>query len=275
MAEGIPKGLPQLCEEIKDTVPKELGEDAWYLLIAAIFTFSPTPTHFASLYSHVVSTPQYSTPQSQTRLSQCLRDLLLKQVTLLGAPQVLTALIPFAKASTPPGTTVSSSAASSTISSQYLVTDTAAIKSRGEAAINGIYGTLLSSIMSTFGTHSADVKHMELFTVYGLYLADHALISPLETELVVFVTILSTGLRGPSLWHIRGLGRLLGARGKDESTEDMAKVKNIIRQVKVAAMAVVEWCGPEYVAKSKMDQGVWPNVGDVVRELGGWGDDDP
>ncbi|RMZ81991.1 hypothetical protein DV737_g2338, partial [Chaetothyriales sp. CBS 132003] len=245
------------------------------IAVATIFTSSPIPTHFASLYSHLISTPQFSTPQSQTRLSQCLRDLLLKQVTLVGAPQMLTALIPFAKASTPPGTTVSSAAASSLISSQYLVTDAAAIKSRGEAAINTIYGPLLSSIVGTFGIHSADIIHMELFTVYGLYLSDYTLMSPLETELVVFVTILSTGLRGPSLWHARGLGRMLGARGKDESTEQMVKVKDIVQQVKLAARAVVEWCGPEYVAKSKMDKGGWPDVGDVVRELGGWGDDDP
>ena len=41
-------------------------------------------------------------------------------------------------------------------------------------------------------------------------------------------------------------------------------------------MTVVEYCGAEYVRKSKMEEGDgsgWPNVGDVVRDLGGWGDD--
>ncbi|RMZ78781.1 hypothetical protein DV738_g3612, partial [Chaetothyriales sp. CBS 135597] len=280
MAENTPQGLPQLCEDVKKIVPKELGEHAWYLLLsnhrkkAAILINSPTNTHLASLYSHLASTPEFSTPEAQAELSQRLRDVLLKEVTLVGAPQVLAALIPFAKVSAPPGTTVASAAAASTISPQYLISDPDAIKARGVAKINGIYGpALLPNVFASFGSHSADIQHMELFTVYGLYLSDHALISALETEMIVFVSILTTGLRGPSLWHIRGMGRLLGARGTDESGAKMAKVKDMVRQVKLAAITAVEWCGPDYVAKSKLNQG-WPNVGDVLRELGGWGDDD-
>jgi hypothetical protein len=115
---------------------------------------------------------------------------------------------------------------------------------------------------------------MELWNVYGVYLSDFSVLTALETELVVFVTITCTGLRGPSLWHVRGMGRLLGARGTDENTEEMARIKDILRNIKVAAMSVVEWCGPEFIRRSGMEsERGWPNVGDVVRELGGWGDD--
>ena len=69
---------------------------------------------------------------------------------------------------------------------------------------------------------------MELFTVYGLYLSDFEVLNPIETELVVFVTISCLGLgTGPALWHLRGLGRLLGARGEDESTPELRKVKEV------------------------------------------------
>ncbi|RMD42022.1 hypothetical protein DV735_g3122, partial [Chaetothyriales sp. CBS 134920] len=239
----IPKGLPQLCEEIKKTVPKELGDDAWYLLLAAILIHAPTTTHLAGLYSHLASTAEFSTAEAQTELSRRLRDVLLKEVTLIGAPQ-------------------------------YLITDPEATKARGVATINTIYGpSLLPDIFASFGSHSADIQYMELFTVYGIYLSDYALISPIQTEMIVFVSILTTGLRGPGLWHTRAMGRMFGARGTDESTEKMAKIKNLVRQVKLAAITAVEWCGPEYVARSKLDKG-WPNVGDVLRELGGWGDDD-
>lgn len=113
---------------------------------------------------------------------------------------------------------------------------------------------------------------MELFTAYGLYLSDFERLTPLETELVVFVTISCLGLGlGPALWHLRGLGRLLGARGDDENTAEVRRVKDLLRQVKVSIMAVVEFVGDEYVAKAKMD--TWPNVGDVSRVLNGWGED--
>lgn len=113
---------------------------------------------------------------------------------------------------------------------------------------------------------------MELFTVYGLYLSDFEKLSPIETELIVFVTISCLGLgTGPALWHLRGLGRLLGARGNDDSVEFVRNTKDVLRSVKVAMMGVVEFVGEDFMAKAKLDN--WPNVGDVVRVLQGWGED--
>jgi hypothetical protein len=116
---------------------------------------------------------------------------------------------------------------------------------------------------------------MEMFSVYGLYLSDFTVLTPLETELVVFATITCLGFRGPSTWHMRGMGRLLGARGTDENTPEMGKIKNMLRDIKVAMMAVVEWCGEEFVRRSGMESEMgWVNVGDVLRDLDGWGDDE-
>lgn len=113
---------------------------------------------------------------------------------------------------------------------------------------------------------------MELFTVYGMYLSDFEQLTPRETELMVFVTISCLGLgTGPALWHLRGLGRLLGARGADETTPEVRRVKDTLRAVKVAAIAVVEFVGEAFLVKAKLD--TWPNVGDVVRVLSGWGED--
>lgn len=120
----------------------------------------------------------------------------------------------------------------------------------------------------------------ELSIVYGLYLSDFRILSALETELTVYASIQSQGHQGPSLWHVRGLGRVLGARGTDEENEKMRRIKDVLRGVKVAVMTTVEFCGSEMVTRSRLDGGPdgtqgWPNVGDVKRDLGGWGDDDP
>ena len=113
---------------------------------------------------------------------------------------------------------------------------------------------------------------MELFAVYGLYLSDFEQLTPLETELVVFTSISCLGLGlGPALWHLRGLGRLLGARGDDETTTEMKEIKDALRQTKVNIMAVVDFVGDGFENKAKT--GTWPNVGDVIRVLGGWGED--
>lgn len=119
----------------------------------------------------------------------------------------------------------------------------------------------------------------ELAVVYGLYLSDFRVLSALETELVAYTCITAQGLRGPALWHVRGLGRVLGARGSNDETDRMRRIKDVLRGVKVAVMHAVEFCGSEMVQRSRLDGGPdgtqgWPNVGDVVRELGGWGDDE-
>ena len=272
-------GLADLCSKVKGLVPQELGSEAWYLLVAAIIAQSPHPERLASLYTHLTTKDSsLSSPESKTRLSLRFRDLLLKQVTLIGAPQVLCALIPLAKVDCAPHPSTSDAAKASTLSPQWQGIQVSDIHARGTRTIDAIYGPLLPKIFASFGAHSADVQFMELFTVYGLYLSEFTHLTPLETELVVFVTITCTGLRGPSLWHMRGMGRLLGARGTDESTKEMSRIKDLLRDIKVAAMKVVEWCGEEMVNRSGLNGGVdgkgWCNVGDVVRELGGWGDDD-
>lgn len=151
------------------------------------------------------------------------------------------------------------------------------LHTRGIETITSIYSSLWQNIFSTFGPHRRAVGLHELTIVYGLYLSDFTYLSALETEIVVYTCITCQGLRGPALWHVRGLGRVLGARGSDDSEERVRKVKDVLRGVKVAVASAVEFCGDDMVRRSGLDgagEGMgWPNVGDVVRELGGWGED--
>lgn len=58
----------------------------------------------------------------------------------------------------------------------------------------------------------------------------------------------------------------------------MRRVKDVVRGIKVAVSLGVEFCGPEMVRRSGLDASDgglgWPNVGDVKRELGRWGEDE-
>lgn len=151
------------------------------------------------------------------------------------------------------------------------------LHARGIETITSVYGTLWQNIFKSFGPHRSQVGFHELSIVYGLYLSDFTYLSALETELVAFTSITCQGLRGPALWHVRGLGRVLGARGNNDETPEMRRIKDVVRGVKVAVSTAVEFCGQEMVRRSGLDASNggsgWPNVGDVGRELGGWGDD--
>lgn len=157
-------------------------------------------------------------------------------------------------------------------------TDFSHLHARGIEGITSIYGTLWPKIFGSFGPYRQDMGIHELSIVYGLYLSDFSILSALETEITVYTSIQCQGHRGPSLWHVRGMGRVLGARGSDDENEKIRRIKDVLRGLKVAIMTTVEFCGPEMVQRSRLDGGPdglqgWPNVGDVKRELGGWGDD--
>lgn len=148
-----------------------------------------------------------------------------------------------------------------------------AIYERGQATINTIYGApLLENIFQSFGSHREDVKFNEMYTLYGLYLSDFEVLTPLETEAVVYSSISCLGLGGPGNWHLRGMGRLLGARGTDDQSEKMRRVMTLLMSLKQAVVTVVEFVGDEFKARAHLDK--WADPATVANKLGGWGDDE-
>lgn len=149
------------------------------------------------------------------------------------------------------------------------------IHDRGAATADTVYGpNLLPQIFNTWGSHKEDVKFNELFVAYGLYLSDFEVMTPLETEAVVYSTISCLGLKGPGLWHLRGIGRLLGARDKGERKVDdelLRRIEGQVRQMKEAVIAVVRFVGNNFVESANVE--AWATIEDVVNELDGWGND--
>lgn len=60
---------------------------------------SPTPSLPATFFTHPTkSDPSFASKESQKRLSDRLRDVLIKLLGIVGGPQVLSAFIPLAAA---------------------------------------------------------------------------------------------------------------------------------------------------------------------------------
>jgi hypothetical protein len=77
---------------------------------AASLAVSPDTDLLASFYTHLTThDPKFASTESQQYLSRRLRDVLLKMLAIVGGPQVLSVLMPLAKAE---GDTESKSAAS-------------------------------------------------------------------------------------------------------------------------------------------------------------------
>lgn len=151
--------------------------------------------------------------------------------------------------------------------------DVQAIYDRGKKTINDIYGPqLLPKIFDTWGSHKEDFKFNELFAVYGLYLSDFEILTPVQAEAVVYAVISCLGFGGPGNWHLRGMGRMLGARGKGSDSAEMGRIKSQLNSLREAVMDVVRFVGDDFVGRARLEK--WATVDSMLSEFGGWGDDE-
>ncbi len=117
-----------------------------------------------------------------------------------------------------------------------------ATEQRGTAFMQQLYKENLEPIFSTWGSHKPDFEWLEKMVIYGLFLSDHTVLCPIESELVVLSAIMCQGLKGPTTWHLRGLRRL------GVSAEDVEEVQS-------AVVLAASWSG--------MDTKHWPRLKDV------------
>lgn len=150
--------------------------------------------------------------------------------------------------------------------------DVQAIHNRGSKTMTAIYGSaLLPKIFDTWGSHREDVRFNETFAVYGLYLSDFEVLTPIEAEAVVYASISCQGFGGPGNWHLRGMGRMLGARGKDNQSAASTKIKSQLNNLRQAVMEIVRFVGDDFAERAKLDK--WASVDSMLAEFVGWGDD--
>jgi len=78
---------------------------------------------------------------------------------------------------------------------------------RGEDWLNVIYKENLTIATSKFEAHK-DFEFISKEITYGLYLSDHSILGPVETELVVLAGIAIQNLPLVTAWHLRGARRV-------------------------------------------------------------------
>ena len=125
------------------------------------------------------------------------------------------------------------------------ITPTGPIYERGTKRLEMTYMQNLSPIFSSWGSHREDLEYLEKAVIYGTYLADLSVLDSIEAQLVCGVAILCGGIRGPSIWHLRGMRRV------GLSEDDVEKVREVSQQVAM-------WCG---VDKVKVEG--WPGCKDI------------
>lgn len=153
--------------------------------------------------------------------------MLMKEWTLIGIPLVISAVPHLAKATAHAHAAVGSEPPSRQVQEENSHYSPKSIElqteNQGYGFMQQIYLHNLPTIMSTWGPHQLDFEWLEKRVIYGLFLSDHSILTELEAELVTLSSIMVSGLRPPTMWHVRGLMRLGIGVADVESVCDVVK----------------------------------------------------
>ncbi|KAF7510526.1 hypothetical protein GJ744_006372 [Endocarpon pusillum] len=259
--------MDSLIKSVRNAVPREADEDAYYLVIAAVIVASNNPAEIGLFYRHLADHVFDGDAEKAAKASSEIRDVLMKSWTLIGIPPVVTAIPALIKEDDK--SFIGESVLSEKWANPPNIEHGGPISERGMAMMLRLYGTtLLPKIFDSWGSFRSDVVFLEASIIYGLHLADHSVLTEIQSECVIVALMLCTGFGAPSLWHLRGLCRLLGARGNT-----VAENKEVVDRVQRFEDAVKE-CVSYYKMEDKAKVAEWPAVADVEKQLGGFGNDE-
>lgn len=158
------------------------------------------PHHAATLYTYLVTLPQYQTSQARQQLLKRIREALLKTIPILGIPKPLDAVFNI--------TTVTAAEDQDHSFSRGDWSSGSANVARGKEWFNQIYlpknreGTAVK-----LDLHK-DFKMVTEEITYGLFLSDLSTLDGIETEIVVLSGISIQNLGTEAKWHLRGIRRV-------------------------------------------------------------------
>lgn len=192
--------LEELLPSVIAAIPKSLPTGSWTLVTASALIASGKPEELSSFYAYAIGPHSPLTENEKDELSSRLQDVLAKAWTLVGIPLVVIAAAALAKVEK----TNNQEMSKGWVPPQLTDETTA----KGAACMQRLYKANLDPIFSTLGTNAPLVKWVDEAIVYGLFLADHHILSEVEAELVCLICIMCQGLRAPTMWHLRGIRRL-------------------------------------------------------------------
>ena len=192
------------------------GADHWYIATIAALAGGNDPELCKDLYLHLISKPEYSTPQQRQALIRRLREALVKCVSIIGVCKPLEAILAI-------GSCEAEEDKDYTASRENWQCDEGNLK-RGRDWLGKIYTGDASSTLGLFAAHKDFIWISENIT-YGLYLSDRQSLGDIETELVVLPGIMIQNLPKETSWHIRGIRRI------GVSFEDTQVVWNCVQLV--------------------------------------------
>lgn len=177
----------------------DLGPDRWYITAIACLAASSDPEACRSLYLHIISKPEYQTPESRQRLVRRLREALFKTIVLVGVCKPIEAILAIREVERPEDRDMS-------VTREGWQADEAN-HDRALDWFRQVYTRNATDTIGLFDAHK-DFAWVSREITYGLFLSDRQVLDDVETQLVTLPAIMSQNLRLETHWHIRGTRRI-------------------------------------------------------------------
>ncbi|CAG8908435.1 unnamed protein product [Penicillium egyptiacum] len=214
-----------------------IANEKWYLTTLSAITTTPELHLCGQLYLYLIGQHAHSTSTARSELIRRMREALFKEITLVGLPKPLEALLNINKF-------VSEEDAECSFTREGWQRDDTN-HARGMDWLKSIYAHNTSSLLALFKNHP-DFGFWVADITYGLVLSDRQVLDDVDTELVVLPAVMGQDMPRTTYWHIRGIRRL------GISKEDVGMVMECVR-------LVVEACN--------LTLKQVPDVGDVEGDL--------
>ncbi|CRK13675.1 hypothetical protein BN1708_010909 [Verticillium longisporum] len=180
------------------------------MITLAALVGSNDPDLCADLYTHLLTKPEFSTPEQRQELVRRLREGLFKTISVVGVCKPMSAILAI-------NAREREEDKDRSITREGWQCDDDSLK-RGQEWLAKIYTRDTDSTLDLFKDHRDFAWVSERIT-YGLYLCDRQVLDDFDTEMVVLCSIMIQNLGRNTHWHLRGTRRL------GVSFEDTQKVK--------------------------------------------------
>ncbi|KIW87606.1 uncharacterized protein Z519_11931 [Cladophialophora bantiana CBS 173.52] len=198
------KAFSELLKEVKQMMPQSFPQNSWYIMVATSLAAAGKGDMFGDLYQYALAQAKFDEVYRKN-LSIRLREVIIKSWTLIGMPRAIAASYSLQAAD-------QKDDEADNIRRAQLINEPDLPSQRSQSWFKQAFQDMEPKIFSRFSYHS-ELEWTLRYVVYGYFLGDLSVLTPIENEFVVLASVLPAG-GSPSITHMKIL-RQLGVSARD------------------------------------------------------------
>ncbi|OCK82595.1 hypothetical protein K432DRAFT_471428 [Lepidopterella palustris CBS 459.81] len=198
----VPESFDEVLKKICITTAGKLPEDSWYIIAATLLAVD-SGAHFGALFEYVISqSTDKDTPDARRRVSRQLREVIIKEWTLVGMPRVFAAYYSLNSKENP-----SDRAADFERAEQRATLHPDQVSDRAQSWLKQELAEDEAAVWNSLSANP-DLAWATKYIQYGYFLADTSVLNPLENEMVILAAVMGQGAAIATYAHMKSFRRI-------------------------------------------------------------------